>query len=254
MVYFGDIPTGFTVLSSCDSAYLKDHAPAFITSCVLAKNNVHLHIINPSKTDLAFAQGLRIYANTISSTRITLSSEEQNLDGFDSESIRTYYACNRFLIANYLLQMSNLSLFITDIDCVFMKHIDEPDADIGLFLREPLPGTNSWETEGSRVAAGCVYYNSNMTIFAQEVTNIIHNHDMKWFVDQLALNTVYQKHKNNLKLYRYKSNFMDWEFLPDTSIWTGKGNRKYENKTYLNKKDDFSNMLKNAKDNFWISK
>ena len=43
---------------------------------------------------------------------------------------------------------------------------------------------------------------------------------------------------------------MDWEFLEGTIIWTGKGPRKYENKTYLEAKKKF-NRLGFATDNIW---
>ena len=49
---------------------------------------------------------------------------------------------------------------------------------------------------------------------------------------------------------KFDGNFMDWEFLEGTIIWTGKGPRKYENKTYLEAKKKF-NRLGFATDNIW---
>jgi hypothetical protein len=37
---------------------------------------------------------------------------------------------------------------------------------------------------------------------------------------------------------------MDWEFVEGTTIWTGKGPRKYDNPTYLAKKSFFERMMR----------
>ena len=49
---------------------------------------------------------------------------------------------------------------------------------------------------------------------------------------------------------KFDGNFMDWEFVEDTVIWTGKGPRKYENQRYLKAKNDF-NRLPSAPSNIW---
>ena len=37
--------------------------------------------------------------------------------------------------------------------------------------------------------------------------------------------------------------FMDWEFIEGTTIWTGKGPRKYDNPVYVGKKEEFADLL-----------
>ena len=38
----------------------------------------------------------------------------------------------------------------------------------------------------------------------------------------------------------FDGNFMDWNFLDGTVIWTGKGNRKYDNPRYVAMKKSMS--------------
>lgn len=43
----------------------------------------------------------------------------------------------------------------------------------------------------------------------------------------------------------HDKSFMDWEFVEGSTIWTGKGPRKYENTIYVNKKNELTdNLLK----------
>jgi hypothetical protein len=255
MYIYGEIPSGFVILSSCDPIYLRDHAPAFIASCALAKNAVHLHIISPSADDLAFAYTLRLRAKKISSDFVmTITAEDTNLRDLNPEQRRTYYACNRFLVAEKLMYIaSDLDMFITDIDCVLIQHVDQPKEDVGLFLREPLPGTVGWEAQGTRVAAGAVYYSRKASFFCQDVADIIHSNPLRWFLDQVAINTVYEQNKDDINIVfkQFDSNLMDWEFREGTVIWTGKGSRKYHDKTYLAKKASFSDQLPEMEQIAW---
>jgi len=252
-MYYGDIPDSFTALASCDSDYLYVHAPALAASCALSDNKLHLHVINASQKDWAFMQKLRLCAQKLSGrVNMTLSSEDTDLSTLSKEEARTYYACNRFLVAQQLLELGSASMFISDVDSLFMRHVDEPDADIGLFLRDPLPGVTGWEAEGTRIAAGAVYYNKNRAkVFAAEVSNIIMLGQLRWFLDQYALSTSYRKHEHSIKLHKYTDKFMDWEFIIGTNIWTGKGPRKYDNIKYVNKKKDFENMLPSLESVTW---
>ena len=49
---------------------------------------------------------------------------------------------------------------------------------------------------------------------------------------------------------KFDGNFMDWEFIEGTTIWTGKGPRKFENQKYLKAKKDFY-RVPNAVSNIW---
>lgn len=252
MMIKGEIPTKFTTLVSCDPVYLRAHGPAFVASAGLCNNRIHLHIIDPSEDDMQFAFDLRTkMINMCGSTfdRMTITSErailfDANGIPFSAESRRTYYACSRFLVADQLFFLGSNSLFITDIDSLFMTQIDEPAADIGLFLRDHIPGTVGWEERGTKVAAGAVYYNKSHAWFASEVAHIIMHSDFRWFLDQVALNMTYEKHKDDIaKFHQFTPKFLDWEFVEGTSIWTGKGPRKTDNPRYVEQKIKFESLM-----------
>ena len=245
----GQIPSNFAAMTSCDMEYLKDHGPAFVASVGKAGNNSHVHTVNPSLSYARLADILNIGFQKLKISegqRLSLTTSSFDIKGLSSESTRTYYACSRFLAAAELLNHGCGPLFITDIDCLFMDHVDIPDANIGLFLRDPLPGTFGWENEGTRVAAGAVYYAANMELFAREVANTIEQSPLVWFLDQVAISRAYQNFKQYLTIHKYTEDFMDWEFREGTNIWTGKGNRKYDNPIYVGKKDQFTKMFQEA--------
>jgi len=249
MKIIGDIPNTFTSLASCDSLYMREHAPALAASCALVDNDLHVHMINPMHDDFTTLQVINEGAKKLNDKfRLTVSYEESDLRKLSAEERRTYFACNRFLVANELLALGSDSLFITDVDCLFMQHVSQADATLGLFLREALPGTVGWEREGTKVAAGAVYYHKSIGWFAKEVADIISNNPYRWFLDQAALSRVYQKHKLDIDNFRcFDEKFLDWKFKQGTTIWTGKGARKHDNPIYVSKKKEFENRLANEK-------
>lgn len=242
----------FTILASCDSIYLRKHGLAFVSSCSLA-NDVHIHIINPTKDDIDYATSLQamillwkkknINGNT--PFGLTVTWEESHLSNLSDEERRAYYACNRFLVAPTIMRQSKGSLLITDIDCLINRRIFKPAEDVGLFLRESLPGTVGWEARGTRVAAGAVFYNDtdSALIFADKVEDRICEQDFKWFSDQVSISEVYEEEKNNCSYHYYDSTFLDWEFISHTYIWTGKGERKHNNLKYLQRKAYYEGLI-----------
>ncbi len=233
----GERPKSFCLFTSCDSKYLQDHARAYISSCAKAENNVHLHVINADADDWTYMQTLKMRYNILfPHGEMTISSEDTDLLTISEEEKRTYYACNRFIIAS---SMITAPMLITDIDCLIMTHLDPLDTDLGLFLREPLPGVNDWEREGSRVAAGAVFIKENAKEFLESVAQIILNNKLRWFLDQTALNISYQHFKTKYSCTAFGTDFMDWEYLEGTTIWTGKGDRKYSNPKYLGMKKNY---------------
>jgi hypothetical protein len=245
----GNFQNNFFAMTSCDPLYLADHGPAFVASVAKAGNNCHINVVLPTQSAMidiadytkAF-RALRKY-NTQS---ISFTFSEFDITGKKNEEIRTYYACSRFIVASDLLNFGSGSMFITDVDCIFMDVVPEPDANLGIFLRESLPGTVGWEAEGTRVAAGAVYYNRNIGMFADSVSSIIQSSPLAWFLDQVALSRCYTDYKDSMNVHLYDSKFMDWEFIEGTTIWTGKGPRKYNNPVYVAKKNEYTKMFREA--------
>ena len=248
----GERPRKFCLFTSCDPKYLRDHARAYISSCAKAGNNVHLHVINASVNDWTYMQILKMgYKHMYPSGEMTVSSEDTDLSSISQEQKRTYYACNRFIVASSVITQPML---ITDIDCLIMKHIDPLETDLGIFLREPLPGVNDWEREGSRVAAGAVFVKETAKDFLESVAQIILDNELRWFLDQTALSISYQHFKNKYSWFAFGTDFLDWEFLPNTKIWTGKGDRKYNNPQYLNSKKHYHDIFPKLSEEYWLKK
>ena len=134
---------------------------------------------------------------------------------------------------------------ILDIDNFLMNKVQWHTEDIGLFLRDPLPGTVGWEQESTHVAAGIVSFTSPKgKEYLKDVSNQIKSYsNLQWFADQNALWKVYEKNKDYLSTFVYNNSIMDWEFKPDTMLWTGKGPRKYDDPTYVSKDRELKERL-----------
>ena len=251
--FVGDIPShrDDVIFASCDEKYFYDHAPALIASCCHSENSLHIHIVNPSDEVWADTVIFKEKAEVINpNISLTISGEVNNSELL-KENPRTYYACNRFIMLPTFLQQFKRML-VVDIDCFLMKHIDFDtfeNADIGIFLREPLPNMGLQTS----VAAGAFYASVKGMAFAESLSQTLLRSNMDWFVDQIALWQLYQHFKDNKEIkfmdlgaFRdHDKSFMDWEFVEGSTIWTGKGPRKYENTIYVNKKNELTdNLLK----------
>ena len=231
---YGELPTHSVLMAACDSNYFIQHAPAFIYSADKVNKDVHIHVVNPTD-DVHSLAGI---LNATTKVKVTYTFNDIDLPP-DPEQARTYYACLRFLIAPTILQTAG-QMLILDIDGMCMNDFTFPEAPVGFYPREPLPGTVGWENEGTSVAAGAVYYNKFGKDYALKVAQELQTLPMRWFVDQIALSRVLSNVK---EAYHFDSNFMDWEFKEGTTIWTGKGPRKYDNPTYVAKKEEFTNLI-----------
>jgi hypothetical protein len=235
----------FKLFASCDPKYLNVHAPALVASAAVAGNNLHLHVINAEQEEQDFLQYLQDKWKDMTDASFTFSWNQQFMFHQNEEQQRTIFACDRFItIVQAMERNPNDNWLVIDTDCLVMKKIEEPTAQIGIFLREPLPGTVGWENEGSRVAAGAVYYKHESLPFARQVMRRIKHGPNAWFLDQVAINEIYKSMINNYSFHHFDAQFMDWEFIEGTTIWTGKGPRKYDNPTYLTKKNHFDRMIR----------
>ncbi len=239
---YGELPTSPVVFAACDSAYFIEHGPAFVYSADDANHDVHIHVVNPTPEVLSLA-GVLSATTKMARFTITFNDIEINQHPFNGNDgmVRTYYACLRFLVAPHILKTAG-EMLILDIDGVIMNEFDFPTKSVGYFPREPLPGTQGWEQEGTRVAAGVVYYNKDAMPIAQEVAEVMSKMELKWFADQIALSRVLGKLPKE-QVHHFDSQFMDWEFIEGTTIWTGKGPRKYDNPTYVKQKDSYNERL-----------
>lgn len=245
---YGEVPSSPAIMAACDSLYFMKFAPAFVGS--IAKNtnfNIHLHVVNPTDEVLALA----CYLNSRVENRVTYTFNDLDLTTLGKDfkvsdvstrpEVRAYYASLRFLVAPYILQHAS-QLLILDIDCMVMTDFDFPKKPVGYFPREPLPNTVGWEQAGTQCAAGCVYFHKDALNVCNAVADTLGGLELRWFNDQIALNHVISQVPEQL-VHPFDGNFMDWEFKEGTTIWTGKGPRKYDNKTYLSKQHAYDDAI-----------
>jgi len=243
MIY-GELPTTGAVFAACDSKYFMDHAGPFLYSASENGFNVHIHVVNPTNEVLSYAAIL----SSTSQTHTTFTFHDVDLGKLSGEERRAYYACARFQVAPHILRFAE-RLLVLDIDCLIMRPFEFPNKPIGYFPRESLPGTTGWEAEGTKVAAGAVYFGKHAT--AQKVCTAIGQAidqlPLQWFNDQIALSHAMKQLPDDY-VEKFDGEFMDWEFKQGTAIWTGKGPRKYDNPTYVAEKNRMDKAKEYTKD------
>lgn len=235
---YGEIPNHSVVYAACDSKYFIDHGASFVYSVNDIGKNVHVHVCNPTQEVLTRYAVL----NSDTDVKFTMTfNDRDSPEKLKNDSLRTYYACLRFFYLPLILSHAN-QVMTLDIDCVLMKDFDWPSTPIGYFPRQPLPGTVGWEKQGTSVAAGVLFTNSDAMDASIAISQRIQKGPFKWFLDQIALSeTINRIHPKYLT--RYDGEFMDWEFKQGTTIWTGKGSRKHDNLTYLQAKKKFDRYV-----------
>jgi hypothetical protein len=236
---FKERPKGDVLFASCDSVYFHEHGIPLIASANAARNDIHIHVVNP--VEHVFTEIHKI-AHQTPDIVVTFSYENTDLTLVDS---RTYYASNRFMVAEQVLEYAD-RVMIIDTDCLVMDHIVFPEGkDLGLYTRDSLPGTQGWEQRGTMVAAGIVLLTQDTVPYIQGVSKRVKEYGLRWFVDQVALYEQYLADgwDKSDKFIDFNDSDMDWNFVEGSKIWTGKGERKYKNLTYVNKKIEFSRMF-----------
>lgn len=232
---YGELPTSPVVFAACDSNYFMEHAGPFVYSADEHGFDVHIHVVNPTDKVLSYAA---ILASTVQ-VRLTYTFHDIDLTPL-GDNARAYYASTRFLVAPNILEACG-KILILDIDCLIMKRFDFPSKPVGFYPRESLPGTTGWEAEGTKVAAGAVYFSKEALIGASAVAQQLSELPFQWFNDQIALSRVLGS-LPEAHVEHFDSQFMDWEFEEGTAIWTGKGPRKYENATYVAEKHKYDRV------------
>lgn len=208
------------VLACCDSKYFLEHHKAFYLSAKKVSYTPHIVVVNPTRE-------VKNISNNLENIHYIF---QENPD-------IVQYSINRFIIADTYI--GSEGVLITDIDCFFNKKLPEIKEDVGVFLRE------YEKFPGMKVAAGIVWLNSTEKgkLFAQELKNKINQKPKEWYVDQYALYETYLELKNSISVFTFSQEHMDWEFTNTSYMWTGKGDRKHKNVSYLKRKRNLENEI-----------
>jgi len=223
----GTFPTEPCVFAACDSKYFVDHASPFINSAHLAGKPCHVHVVNPTQQVFELFE----YYKTKVSNPTTLSFNYMDIPD-DPDAMKCTYASLRFFILPYLLEKIE-KIMVLDIDCMVMRDFRFPDKPCGLFVRQPVTYLTDWIKEGTKIAAGIVYFDRSYLDKVKKLIEIINSLPQTWYADQVALNKLLTEHINYEDVFIFNGNFMDWNFIEGTVIWTGKGKSKYDNPRYV---------------------
>jgi hypothetical protein len=238
----GNTTQEFTILAACDPIYLRNYTKGLVVSSALAANNLHLHVTNPEKNDLNYLNYLKLgYDLLAKNSTMTISHDMIDISSFNDDEKRTFYACNRFIVAP---QVVKGDVLILDVDSLIMQPIEKPKGDVGLFFRKDTKTINQnhkhWGKLGKKIMAGAVYCSYDKLEFLQYVKNFIETNEYIWLLDQVALFRAYE-HFNTYNYNYFDELFLDWHFRKDSYIWSGKNRSKRENPVYLKKDHIFKN-------------
>ena len=239
----GELPSWPVVFAACDSQYFACHAEAFVYSCEKAGKDVHIHVHKPTQEVI----NLTCLLNATTNIRLTVSHSDFKIPT-EPEAYRTYMACLRFLILPTILNYAG-DVLTLDIDSIVVNDFEWPDRKkIGYFPRDPLPGTTGFENIATRVAAGALFVSKECehgVDFSNALATAITKNEPQWFLDQWAILMCVQDLKvpgigvTDDMFTHFDNSFLDWDFKPDTKIWSGKGDRKYDDEKYLEKEEEF---------------
>ena len=227
----GELPIDPCIFAAADNKYFLENGPAFVYSIDDINKPIHIHIINPSTEAKKLSETL----TATTKNKLTISYHSSGVPTIQ-EAKSTLFACVRFLVLPEIL-LSCKRVMVLDIDCMIMKSFDFPKTSIGYFPRD-------YETrKETKVAAGVLYFDVSAINITQEIRKEIKKIPMKWYDDQIVLDQVLSKVPRE-SVTSFDQTFMDWDFIEDTTIWTGKGKRKYRNKKYLALKNKLNKIRK----------
>lgn len=209
---------------------------------------IYIHLINISLQvrDETIEILKNINKNIIVFFEDTNYSTIKNPNNFNKSLLSSYSANIRIKLINMLLDVCKNNIMYLDVDSIIrsdLKIINQLliKNDIILAISNPKKITS----KGTLVRSGIIICKNNIQtkIFFKYVEKEINIMGItKWFSDQNALKKVYLKYinpwktnTNNLypKIACVPKTLLDWDFMSNSIIWTGKGERKDKNLIYL---------------------
>lgn len=236
-----DPASGLTVFVACDQVFLTEHAVALIKSLdfFAPGNIIHIHVVNPDRDSRELLDKLR---RELQYTELFDSYEIVDFQDRSEDYVRTYYASIRFVRAYQLQRHSGRNLLILDADSLVRGplrplQILVQDVDVALRRRPEMAPTH-------RIMAGVLFVRGTkggttfLAAAAEKIAVKLIDGSAEWFLDQASLYAALketQRPASMARLLRRETRprigilpeeYLDWEFRPDTIIWTGKGPRK----------------------------
>lgn len=187
--------------------------------------------------------------------RVTVAHYHESLDGTDVKigldgvtrfTEKAGYCVNlRARALQGLLMDGHDYVLYMDADCIVRRELsgllDLMDGcDIVIHKRESAP-------DFMRVCAALIGVRrtaASLDFVERLVRRIDEIGNRLFFSDQLAFHQIASSADSGAAIAHLPSSYIDWEFRPDSHIWTGKGQRKFENMVYREEEARYRPHLK----------
>lgn len=227
----------FITLVAADDVYFNKFGPALIESMqATASFPLHCTVIDPKEQTISLLNDIRHFFGihnffwAIAYTPKHIKTDVQK---------RVFYASRRYTSALQLLKQSAknnwpMQVHSIDIDSLFNRPLPAIDCKLGLYLRDDQNlGANEIERRGMKVLGHTILSTDCIPYLKRIVAYIAEHNYAYWFLDQEALWYSLTNYERQF-LYDISSmQLLDWEYHPDSFVWSGKGNRKYQDFKYL---------------------
>jgi tetratricopeptide (TPR) repeat protein len=237
----GDVPTvdpnDVVIFLAVDNTYFWQHALVLLGSLGRRSPRIkcHVHVVNP---DPRVRRAVQVIARMLPDLGLSYSYEQANFDGCSQVHIRTYYASIRFVRLAEIFARSQAIYLCLDADCIVRDDVAArvpalEIADIGVRMRYN-------EQPHLSVAAGALMLRPTAAAakFIDRVSTLIRRtleaREAVWFLDQVVLSHVLRElGDRGVGVSQLGMTYIDWFFHDHSVIWTGKGERKSEDRRYM---------------------
>jgi hypothetical protein len=163
------------------------------------------------------------------------------LDGVTRFTEKAGYCVNLRARAIHRLLLDGCDyLLFLDADSIIRRDLSRlidmiDDSDILIHKRDR-------PEEFMRVAAGAIGVKRSagtIRFFERLIARVDELGNRTFFSDQLAFYRTALETDGEVKISHLPIEYIDWEFSPDSSIWTGKGQRKHESRIYLDEEKHY---------------
>ena len=238
---------GFFIYAAGDSDYFQEFGPSLISS--IQQNTtvgLHLHLYNPTSEQIKYCRSQERVSVTFESAPLALFESATQPWLADSADLvqqdrrrrmltamskgqdpsiqhrlqRTYFACARFIRLQQLIRPTT-SVMAIDIDAVVRKNLPSLSNATDFYIHH-ISGRKA------RYLAGGIYLTGTnggyefLNEYAKVLQQHINQDSWYWGIDQDVLDAIVPQRRWGQLPFE----FIDWEMLDSSYIWTAKGTRK----------------------------
>jgi hypothetical protein len=222
---------GGIILAACNDLYYDKFAKTLLYSLerLQQKQRVHLHLYEPCAATLSHIECLK---QAFACAEISYTIDPCLLAKDQPYQIN-YYALARFPLVSILLEETGSPVLCVDVDAIAIQPVWQAyeswrtKGDVGLIFRDNV--TRPWR----RILASAVGFNPTSggkaycSTVARALLSLLRRKS-RYHLDQIVLHYAAQASRSagQATFFEMPLHFSDFEFHPDSIIWTAKGRRK----------------------------